>query len=147
MENFDIFKLREETGAGIMDCKRALAEAAGDFEKARALIMAKGIAKAEKKADRQTGAGLLEAYIHNNRVGVLLELRCETDFVAHSEPVKELAKNLAMQIAAMAPESVEDLLKQPYIKDQDITVDILIKNTFVKVGENLKVAKFARYEI
>lgn len=142
-----IIKLREETGAGIMDCKRALEEAGGDCEKAKAIIIAKGIIKAEKKASRETGSGLLESYIHNGRVGVLLELRSETDFVAHSEPIKELARNLVLQIASMAPESVEDLLKQECIKDQDITVDTLIKNTIAKVGENLKVARFARFQI
>lgn len=130
-----------------MDCKRALEEAGGDYGKAKAIIAAKGIAKAEKKAGRETGAGLLESYIHNGRVGVLLELRSETDFVAHSEPVKELAKNLALQIASMVPESVEDLLKQEYIKDQDVTVEVLIKNTIAKVGENLKIARFSRFQV
>ena len=130
-----------------MDCKRALEEAGGDYGKAKAIIAVKGIAKAEKKAGRETGAGLLESYIHNGRVGVLLELRSETDFVAHSEPVKELAKNLALQVASMAPESVENLLKQEYVKDQDITVEVLIKNTIAKVGENLKVARFSRFQI
>ncbi len=130
-----------------MDCKRALEEAGGDYEKAKKIIAVKGIAKAEKKAGRETGAGLLESYIHNGRVGVLLELRSETDFVAHSEPVKELAKNLALQVASMAPESVEDLLRQEYVKDQDITVEVLIKNTIAKVGENLKVARFSRFQI
>ena len=130
-----------------MDCKRALEEAGGDYEKAKKIIAVKGIAKAEKKAGRETGAGLLESYIHNGRVGVLLELRSETDFVAHSEPVKELAKNLALQVASMAPESVEDLLRQEYVKDQDIIVEVLIKNTIAKVGENLKVARFSRFQI
>lgn len=130
-----------------MDCKHALEEASGDYEKAKMIILAKGIDKAEKKADRSTGAGLLETYIHNGRIGVLLELRSETDFVVHSEPVKELSKNLVLQIASMAPESVEDLLKQPYVKDQDITVEVLIKNTVAKVGENIKAARFARFQL
>ena len=143
----DIQNLREETGAGVMDCKRALQEAKGDFAKARDIILTKGIARAENKSSRETGSGLLESYIHNGRVGVLLELRCETDFVARTDAVKELARNLALQVSAMAPETVEDLLKQPYIKDESLAVETLIKNTIAKVGENLRVTRFARYQI
>ena len=94
-----------------------------------------------------TGAGLLEAYVHNNRVGVLLELRSETDFVARSEPVRNLAHNLVLHIAAMAPDSVETLLKQPYVKDESRTVEEAIKGVIAIVGENLKVARFIRYQI
>lgn len=142
-----IVKLREETGAGIMDCKRALEEAGGDYEKAKKLIAAKGVAKAASKSERATGAGLLETYIHSGRVGVMLELRVETDFVAHSEPVKQFAKDLAMHIAAMSPESVEDLMKQPFVKDQDMTIEALLTSVIAKVGENMKVARFTRYQI
>jgi elongation factor Ts len=143
----DIQKLREVTGAGVMDCKKALGDVKGDFDAAVKLIQERGLIKAEKKAGRATGAGLLESYIHNGRVGVLLELRCETDFVAHAEPVRELSRNLAMQIAAMAPENVEALLKQPFIRDEKMTIDALIKGVIAKVGENLKVEKFCRYEL
>ena len=142
-----IQKLREETGAGVMDCKRALEEAGGDYEKAKKVIAEKGIAKAASKSERATGAGLLETYIHSGRVGVMLELRVETDFVAHSEPVKQFAKDLAMHIAAMSPESVNDLLKQPFVKDQDMTIEALLTATIAKVGENMKVARFARYQV
>ena len=142
-----IQKLREETGAGVMDCKRALDEAGGDYALAKQLIDKHGLAKADKKAARETGAGLLESYIHNGRVGVLLELRSETDFVGRSEPVKALAHNLSLHIAAMGPESVEALLSQPYVKDDSKTVEELIKGTIAIVGENLKVARFARYQI
>ncbi len=142
-----IQKLREETGAGVMDCKRALEEAGGDYEKAKKVIAEKGVAKAASKSERATGAGLLETYIHSGRVGVMLELRVETDFVAHSEPVKQFAKDLAMHIAAMAPESVDDLLKQPFVKDQDMTIEALLTATIAKVGENMKVARFARYQV
>jgi len=131
----------------VMDCKRALEEAGGDFNLAKQLIEKQGLIKAEKKTERATGAGLLEAYVHNGRVGVLLEIRSETDFVAHSEPVKTLTHNLALQIVAMAPETVYDLLKQPYVKDESKTVEDLIKGTIAMVGENLKVARFARYQI
>lgn len=143
----DIRKLREATGAGVMDCKRALEEADGDFEKATALIKEWGVVIAKKKGERKTGAGILESYIHNDRVGVLLELRTETDFVARSKLFRELAHELAMQIAAMAPADVESLLKQPYIKDESTNVGDFIKSVIAKVGENIKVERFCRYEL
>ena len=142
-----IQKLRAETGAGVMDCKRALEESGGDFSLAKAIIEKRGLVKAETKADRATGAGLLETYVHNGRIGVLLELRSETDFVVRSEVVKKLAHDLVMHIAAMAPESVDDLLKQPYVQDESKTIEELVKGTIAKVGENLKVARFARYQV
>ncbi len=142
-----IQKLREATDAGVMDCKRALQDAGGDFEKAKLLIGERGIVKAEKKGDRETGAGLLETYIHNGRVGVLVELRCETDFVARAEPTKELIHNLAMHIAAMNPENVETLLAQPYLRDPIQTIEQVLKQTIAKVGENMKIARFARYQV
>lgn len=143
----DIQKLRQTTGAGIMECKKALQETAGDFDKAKAFIYEQGLVKAGKKGGRATGAGLLESYIHNERVGVLLELRCETDFVARNPLFKELAHNLAMQIAAMGPEDIETLLDSPYIKDETLTVEALIKQTIAKIGENIQVERFCRYEI
>lgn len=143
----DIQKLREITGAGVMECKRALEEAGGDFDKAKSVIYERGLAKAEKKSDRATGAGLLETYIHNNRVGVLLELRCETDFVAKNELFKELAHNIAMHIAALNPANIEELLAQNFVKDESITIESLIKTAVGKIGENMKVEKFCRYEI
>lgn len=147
MSAADVQKLRESTGAGMMDCKRALDDAGGDFDKATLLINERGLTKAMKKADRATGAGLLESYIHNGRVGVLLELRCETDFVVRSEPFRELAHNLVMHIAAMNPENVLALLQQPYIKDPSLTIDALVKGTIAKTGENIQIAKFCRYEV
>jgi elongation factor Ts len=143
----EINKLREATGAGVMDCKRALEEAGGSFDRAVELIREKGAAIAEKRGARKTGAGVLEAFIHNDRVGVLLELRTETDFVARSEPFRELAHEIALHIAAMAPNGVEALLDQPYVKDESITVDGLVKSVIAKVGENVKVEKFSRYEL
>src|SRR3989344_252543 len=134
----DVQKRREATGAGVMECKRALTEASGDFDAAVRIINERGIVKAEKKANRATGAGLLESFIHNGRGGVLLELRSETDFVARSAPFKELAHDLAMQIAAMAPEGIPELLAQPYIKDANMTAGSLIKNVVAKVGENIR---------
>ena len=143
----DIVKLRELTGAGVMDCKRALSEAGGDMEKAKAFIMERGVAIAEKKAGRKTGAGILESYVHNNRVGVLLELRCETDFVVHSDPFKQLAHDLVMHIAAMDPQTPDELLKQVFIKDPNLTIGQLVKGVIAKVGENIEVARFVRYEL
>ncbi|PIR86986.1 MAG: translation elongation factor Ts [Candidatus Harrisonbacteria bacterium CG10_big_fil_rev_8_21_14_0_10_49_15] len=143
----DVAKLRQETGAGILDCKKALEEAAGDFAKAREIITVKGLLKADKKGDRETGAGHLEAYIHGGRVGVLLEIRAETDFVTRNESFKDCARNVAMHIAAVAPESIEDLLTQPYVREPDINVEAYIKNTIAKVGENIQVSRFTRYEV
>ena len=123
----DIQKLRELTGAGIMECKNVLKESGGDLEKAIVLIRERGLAKAEKKQLRATGAGLLESYIHNERVGVLLELRCETDFVSRSEDFRGLAHNLAMHIAAMSPDNVEDLMKATYIINELAALEDLVK--------------------
>jgi elongation factor Ts len=143
----NVQKLREATGAGVVDCKKAIEEANGDFERAIQIIRERGLLKAQKKSNRSTGAGHIECYIHNARVGVMLELDCETDFVVHSDPFKVLARELAMQIAAMNPVSVEELLLQPYARDESLTIDHLIKNTIAKVGENIRIEKFCRYEI
>ncbi len=147
MSDNNIVKLRELTGAGIMDCKRALQESNGDIDLAKNIIAEKGLAKAEKKSERKTGSGLLESYIHNGRVGVLLELRCETDFVAKTDDFKNLAHDLAMHIAAMKPENVEGLLAQPFIKDASQTIGDLIKKTIAKLGENTVIERFTRYEL
>lgn len=142
-----IQKLRELTGAGVMECKKALEEAGNDLEKAKVVLFERGLARAEKKGERATGSGMLEAYVHNGRVGVLLELRCETDFVARNEEFKDLAHNLTMQIAAMGAENVEELLKQNYIKNESMTVEELIKQFIAKLGENTKIERFARFEL
>ncbi|MFH0806154.1 MAG: translation elongation factor Ts [Candidatus Brennerbacteria bacterium] len=142
-----IVKLREETGAGVMDCKRALADANGDLEKAKALIAERGLAKAAKKGERATGAGLVYAYVHLERVGVLLELRCETDFVARTEDFHTLAKELAMQIAAMDPETPEALMAQGYVKDPSQTIEQIVKGVVAKTGENIQIARFTRFSL
>jgi len=142
-----LLRLREETGAGVMDCKRALVDAGDDYEKARAFIAERGLAKAAKKGDRATGAGVVHAYIHQDRVGVLLELRCETDFVARTDDFRNLAKELTMQIAAMNPESPEALLAQEYVKDPAKNVEQVIKGVTAKVGENIQVARFIRFAL
>jgi len=143
----NIITLREKTGAGVMACKKALEETSGDIEKAKELIAEWGVEKAEKKAERSTGSGMLEAYIHGGRIGVLVELRCETDFVAKTDEFKELAHEVAMQIASMDPQTVEELLGQPFIKDNTKTVEDLITAVIGKIGENMKVERFCRYEL
>lgn len=130
-----------------MKCKEALDKSGGDIDKALQIIRESGAASAGKRRERKTGAGILESYIHNDRVGVLLELRSETDFVARSEDFRKLARDLVMQVAAMAPDNVEELLGQLYIKDESIKVDDLVKQVAARVGENIKIEKFCRYEI
>jgi elongation factor Ts len=130
-----------------MDCKRALQDAEGNFESAKKLIQERGLAKVEKRADRETGAGLIKAYIHNERIGVLLDVRAETDFVVRSEPFKELAQELVMQIAAMEPKTVEELLEQPYVRDESRKVNSLVQDVIARVGENVRVNRFVRYEV
>jgi elongation factor Ts len=139
-------KLREMTGAGVMDCHKALKEAGGDFDKAAAIIREKGISKMEKRAGRETGAGLVHSYIHNDRIGVIVEVRAETDFVVRSEPFRELAHMLAMHIAAAAPKDVEELLAQPYVRDESKTVKNIIAEVIAKVGENVTIGQFSRIE-
>jgi elongation factor Ts len=140
-------KLREATGAGVMECHRALKDANGDFAKAAALIGERGLSKVEKRAGRETGAGLVHAYVHNERIGVLMKVSAETDFVVRSEPFRALAHELAMQIAAAGPKNVEELLAQPYIRDEKRTVKDLINEVIAKVGENVQVKQFYRIEL
>lgn len=142
----DIQKLRELTGAGVVDCKRALTDANGDLENAKKLLHERGAAKVEKRSERETGAGLIFSYVHNERIGVILDLRAETDFVARSEPFRDLAKEITMQIAAMMPENTVALLAQPYIKDESKTVNDIINDVIAIVGENIRVNNFSRIE-
>jgi len=143
----DVIKLREESGAGVMECKGALKDANGDFEAALNLIRERGLTKVEKRAGRETGAGLVHSYVHNERIGVLLDLRAETDFVVRSDPFRLLAHELAMQIAASDPATADELVKQPYIRDETRTVKDVINDVIAKVGENIKVNKFYRIEL
>ncbi len=140
-------KLREATGAGVMDCKKALVDAGGDFDAATKLIRERGQVKVQKRQGRETGAGLIESYTHNDRIGVLVDVRAETDFVVRSEPFRALAHELAMQIAALAPADVPELLKQPYIKDESKTVADLVNEIIARVGENIVVNAFSRLEV
>ncbi len=186
-------ELRERTGAGMLACKQALVEARGDMERAITILREKGLAAAAKKAGRVANDGLVEAYIHGGgRIGVLVEVNCETDFVARTEEFRTLARDLAMQIAAARPEYIrrddvpeevvarerailraqalregkpekvvdrmvegrlekffkeQCLLEQPFIKDPNITVGQLITEKIARLGENITVRRFARFEL
>ena len=185
-------ELRERTGAGMMDCKKALVETNGDLEKAIEYLREKGLSSAAKKAGRIAAEGLVDSYIHmGGRIGVLIEVNCETDFAAKGDQFKELVKDLAMQVAAARPEYVRReevpadviekektiytaqavnegkpqaiaekitvgrlekfykeacLLEQPFIKDTDKTVEQIVKEAIAKIGENISVRRFIRYE-
>lgn len=143
-----IKKLREKTGAGIMECKKALEEVNGDEKKAKKLIFKWGIERSQKKAERETKEGIIDAYIHSDRkIGVIIELFCETDFVARTDDFKNLAHELSLQIASMDPKDVATLLSQEYIREGGITVEELIKKTIGKLGENIKIGRFARFSL
>ncbi|MGI8877335.1 MAG: translation elongation factor Ts [Candidatus Limnocylindria bacterium] len=144
----EVAKLRTETGAGVMECKRALQDAGGDYEKAKSLIKERGLARAAKKTDREANQGLVESYIHGGgRIGALVELSSETDFVARNDDFKDLARNIAMQVAAMEPTDVDELLKQPYIKDAGKTIGDLVAALAASTGENVHVRRIARFEL
>lgn len=150
-------ELREETGLSFAQIKKALDEAHGDKEGARAILSQYSAAQAEKKADREVEAGVVSSYVHSNgTIGVLLELGCETDFVAKNEEFVQLAKDLAMHVCAMAPTSVNNedglgeesaLLNQAFIKNPDMTVKQRLEGAIQKFGENTQVARFVRYSI
>ena len=160
----DVKRLRELSGAGVMDCKKALDEAGGDVDKAVTLLREKGIAGAEKKSGRATSQGLVESYIHaGGRIGVLVEVNCETDFVARTDTFKTLAHDIAMQIAGIPTTLVvneEDLpadaegspeetvlMKQPFIRDGSKSIEQLVKEAIAATGENIRIRRFARFEL
>ncbi len=158
-----IKELRDQSGAGVMDCRNALLETKGDMEKALRILKQRNLFLVERKAKRSATQGIIEAYIHSGgRIGAMVEVNCETDFVARTDEFKELAHYLAMQVAAMPPQFISKeevpegvniepqvacLLLQPYIKDTDKTVQDIITETIAKVGENIKVGRFARFEL
>jgi len=156
--------LRGQTGAGVMDCKSALEQANGDLHKAEEFLRERGVAAAAKIASRITNEGVVEAYVHSGgRIGALVEVNCETDFVARTPDFKELAHDLAMQVAAMSPlyldcadipEGEEQantqgacLMQQPFIKDPSKTIQDLVNEAVVKLGENVKIRKFSRFSL
>jgi len=186
-------ELRQRTGIGMMECKQALQESGGDTEKAIEILRKKGYARATDKISRETSEGLIASYIHaNGKIGVLIEVNCESDFVAQNEEFKELVKNIAMQIAAASPKYISSqeipaeeierekeiiraqlkdtkkppeilerivqgklskfyeevcLVDQPYIKDDKITIKQLVASAIAKIGENIKIKRFARFEL
>ena len=159
-----IKELRDTTGAGIMDCKRALQEASGDPKKAAEVLQKQGFAKAEKRAQREVKNGLIDTYIHGGRIGAMVEINCESDFVARTDDFKALAHNIAMQVAAAEPQYLcaDDipenlratsnpaetcLLSQPFIRDPQRSIQDVITEVIAKTGENIKVRRFARFEL
>ncbi len=131
-----------------MDCRRALEETKGDEKKAEALLLKWGVEKSEKKEGRETKAGLVTSYVHaGGKIGVLVELLCETDFVARTPDFQKLAHEICLQVASMAPKDVKDLLKQAYIRDQTKTIEQLVKETIGKLGENITVSRFSRLKL
>jgi elongation factor Ts len=188
-----IKELRQATGAGILDCRKALEQAGGDFDKALDFLREKGLAMVAKRGSREASEGVVELYSHGNgRVGVMVEVNCETDFVARSEPFRHFAHEVALQIAASAPEYINEadipesvlehereiainqareegkpepiwdkiatgriqkfkdtvvLLRQPYIRDEDITIEKLLMQNVAAIGENIVIRRFARWEL
>jgi len=156
-------KLRDLTGAGMLDCKKALEKTGGELDKAKEILRKRGIAIAEKKATQETRQGLVEAYIHpDGRLGALVELNCQTDFVARTDGFRALAHELAMQVAATDPQHIAPdelpagsdgnpeelcLLAQPFIRDPSRTIQDLINDTIAKTGENIRVRRFARFHL
>ena len=144
----EIKKLREETEAPVMEVKRALEESKGDMEKAKALLREKAVMRAEKKKTREAGSGMIFSYIHQSgSVGVLLDLHCETDFVARTNNFQNLGKELMLQIAAMDPEGVEELMDQEYIRDPKRKVKDYVAEVSGTLGEHVAIERFMRYEI
>lgn len=144
----DIRQLREETSCGVIDCKKALEEAKGDFQKAKEILRKRGLEMAAKKADRVAKEGRAEAYIHSgNKIGVLVEVNCETDFVARSEDFIKFTKDLAMHIAAMNPADVAALLAQPYVKEPSKSIQDLLNELVSKIGENTQIGRFSRFKV
>ena len=144
----DVKKLRQASGVSVMECKRALKESDGDFEKAKAILESRGAKVAEKKSTRETKAGLVEAYIHaNGKVGAMVEVFCETDFVARNDNFKALAHDIAMQVVATSPKDKEELLSLPFIKDSGVSVKEQIDKTIALLGENINLGSFSRFEL
>lgn len=141
-------QLREETAAGVMDVRRALEASGGDVERARKWLSENAIKTAEKKSERETREGHIGTYVHTTgKVAGIVALTCETDFVARTDDFKNLARELAMQVASMNPESVDELLQQPYIRDSKKTIAALVKETAGKLGENVVVRQIQRVSI
>ncbi len=158
----EVKALREQTGAGVMECKKALEQSEGDVERAIEVLRERGLALAEKRSQRETTQGLVGAYVHAGRIGAMVEVNCETDFVARTDTFKVLAHDLAMQVVATNPLALSEedlppdaegepeelcLLRQPFIKDDSRSVDEVVKEAISQTGENIRVRRFARFEL
>lgn len=140
----EVKRLKDLTGVGLTDAKAALEEAGGNFDKALEAMRKKGLTKAEKRGEREARQGLVGTYNHDGRIGVLVEVNCETDFVARNEIFTALVKDLAMHIAASEPKDVDELLEQPYVKNPGQTVGEYVKEHNARLGENIVVRRFNR---
>ena len=158
----DVKKLRDLTGAGMLDCKNALEAADGDFENAKEVLRQKGFEAAAKRAERSTAEGVIHSYIHHNRrLGALVEVNCESDFVARTDDFQRLAQQIALQVAAANPLYISAdeakategdprelcLLEQPFVQDESRTIQDLLSEVVGKTGENIRVRRFARFEL
>ena len=144
----DVQRLRSESGAGVMDCKRALEDAGGDYEKALGLLKQRGLESVAKKSGREAKEGLIASYIHSGgRIGALVELASETDFVSRGDDFQKLAQEIAMQVAAMNPATVEELLEQPYIRDGSKTIKDLVTEVASATKENVHVRRIQRFAL
>ena len=159
----DVARLRELTGAGMLDCKKALEENGGDFDKAKEQLKQKGFAAAARRSERETAEGMIASYIHHNgRYGSLVEVNCESDFVARTDAFQELVQQLVLHIAGANPLYLSDeelpadsqheakdvvLLRQPFIKDESKTIQDLVTETSAKTGENIRIRRFSRFEL
>jgi elongation factor Ts len=144
----EVQRLRADTNAGVMDCKRALEDAKGDYDKAKALLKERGLASVAKKSGREAKEGVVASYIHaGGRIGALVEVASETDFVARGEDFQKLAQEIAMQVAAMGPKTVDELYAQAYIRDASKTIKDLVTTLAASVGENLSVRRFQRFAL
>lgn len=144
----DIKKLREKTNISVAECKKALEESNGDANKAFEILKKKGAEMLEKKKERETQEGLVGTYLHqNSKIGSIVKISCESDFVARNEVFKNFVHEVAMQVAAMDPKDVKELYSQFYIKDAKKTIKDLMEEAIVKVGENIKIEEFQRFQI
>ncbi len=144
----EVQRLRAETNAGVMDCKRALEDAGGDYQKAKELLKERGLASAAKKAGRAAREGVVASYVHaGGKIGALVEVASETDFVARNPEFQKLAQEVAMQVAAMKPAGLEELYAQPYIRDASKTVKDLVAAVAISTGENVSIRRFQRFAL
>lgn len=142
-----IKELRAETGLGIHDVKKALEESSGDKAKALTILKEKGLSVMAKRSDRATSQGIVDVYTHGGRIGAMVEVNCETDFVARNDDFKTFAHDLSLQVASMNPENVEEFLKQEFFKDPSKTIQDYLTEMIAKTGENVKISRIARFEL